>query len=192
MRIAFTGAGGTGKTTLLKEINKYLNITVIKEGIRSWLAFNNINDFKDMNIDDIKRMQSEVMYSKIKEEQSLSSFLSDRTTIDNLVYALRWISSVTFDNDEWYYNYLSDARDHAENTYDIIFVLPWGIIPLDNDGTRSGKKWYQYMIQSLIEHEISKLKNPYIHIVKSVSLKDRVDECINVYNSCYMQNNVIL
>ena len=49
MKIAFSGSGGTGKTTLLKELNKTMYYPVINEGIREWLRLHKFNDFKEMN-----------------------------------------------------------------------------------------------------------------------------------------------
>lgn len=186
MRIAFTGSGGTGKTTLLNIVNEYLKLPVIDENIRPWLKKNGFVEFKDMTFQDVKRMQHEVMYAKIKEEINLNTFISDRTTIDNAMYTLRWVSSLTNEYNDWYKLYLKDARMHARSYYDIIFVLPHGVIQIENDGLRSSKTWYQFLMQELIENEINKLetacRDPYIHHVTSSRLNDRVEECLEIYN----------
>ena len=182
MKISLCGAGGTGKTTLLEEINKTIDYPVIEEGIREWLEYHAFDDFKEMTEEDIKLMQNDVMYSKINREISLNTFISDRTTIDNATYALRWIASLDDKHQVWYKNYLNDAVKHANDTYDVIFFLPVGVFKPKDDGLRSNKLWYQYMMQCIMESLLSGLDKPLIHYIKSSSLQDRVDECFEVMN----------
>ena len=195
MRIAFTGSGGTGKTTLLNAVNLYLNFPIIDEGIRPWLENNGFDEFKEMDINDVQRMQDEVMYAKINEETPLKEFISDRTTIDNAMYTLRWVSSLTNEYDGWYSKYLEDARKHTMLFYDIIFVLPHGAIHIENDGIRSSKTWYQFLMQQLIEKEIdafSTLCYPHTHKIKSLSVEDRVNECLMVYNDIKLKGRAFI
>lgn len=180
MRIAFTGSGGTGKTTLLTEVNKELNLPVIGEGIREWLKNNDFKDFKDMTIHHVVKMQEDTLKRKMDIESELQSFVSDRTTVDNLSYALRWIGSVDTDYDTWMAQYITNAMNHANANYDIIFMLPWGVLPIEKDGTRSSKAWYQYMMQSIIERHIYMLERPYVYEVMKDTVEDRVKECLQI------------
>lgn len=184
MRIAFSGSGGTGKTSLLKAVNRELNFPVIEEGIRDWLESNGFEHFKDMTPEDGIRMQDDNLNRRLDIESSLQQFIGDRTSIDNLVYALRWIGSTSKgDMDQWMASYLSRAMAHAEYNYDLIFILPWGEFPIENDGVRSTKEWYQYMIQSLIEHHLHQLERPYKYEVQKVGFDDRVKECLSIIKS---------
>lgn len=181
MRIAFTGSGGTGKTTLLEEINKELELPVIGEGIREWLSEHGFDDFKDMETTDVVKMQDDTLNRKTQIESELQSFIADRTTVDNMAYALRWIGSEdTGSYDTWMAQYIMRAMNHADSNYDIIFMLPWGEIPIEDDGTRSTKQWYQYMMQNIIERHIYMLERPYIYEVEHVALDDRVRECLKI------------
>ena len=187
MRICLAGSGGTGKTTLLTKLNEDLDYPVIQEGIREWLVNNNFDDFKDMEPSDVVKMQSEVMDGKIRQESKLKDFISDRTTLENLSYGLRWIGSTSNENDEWMETYINRAMDHAKDNYDIVFICPWGIFDIEPDGTRSSKKYYQYMMQAIIEYHLYGLwtsgkSNIHIHKLESVSLAERVAECMLVMN----------
>jgi nicotinamide riboside kinase len=187
VRIAFSGSGGTGKTTLLTEINKELQLPVIEEGIREWLAEHGFADFKDMSFPtDVVKMQTDTLERKMAIESELQSFIADRTTVDNLTYALRWIGSKAkagSDMDAWMGQYIAHCMGHANLHYDIIFVLPWGEIEIEDDGTRSTKQWYQYMIQSIIERHLYMLERPFIYEVMSVELDDRIAECTSMINN---------
>ena len=180
MRIAFTGSGGTGKTTLLTEINKELQLPVIGEGIREWLKEHDFKDFKGMTIHHVVQMQEDTLKRKMDIESELQAFVSDRTTVDNLCYALRWIGSLDPEYDTWMAQYITHAMNHANKNYDIIFMLPWGVVPLEKDGTRSSKQWYQYMMQNIIERHIYMLERPMVYEVMSETLEDRVVECLKI------------
>jgi nicotinamide riboside kinase len=183
VRIAFSGSGGTGKTSLLTELNKELDYPVIGEGIREWLDEHNFDDFKDMALKDVVQMQEDTLKRKMDIESELQSFIADRTTVDNLTYALRWIGSEDKDYDTWMAQYITHAMNHANINYDIIFLLPWGEIPLVDDGTRSTKQWYQYLIQSILERHIYMLERPYVYEVYQTTVEGRVEECLKIINS---------
>ena len=191
MKIAFSGSGGTGKTTLLKELNNTIYHPVIEEGIRSWLRLHKFNDFKEMSIDDIKQMQTDVLDQKIKMENFYNRFIVDRTSIDYFCYALRWIGSENSNNNDFMSGYFKKCINHMK-IYDLVFICPWNAFKIEDDGIRSNKKWYQYMIQSLIEYHLyglllnnSKIK---IHKIQEVELTKRVQECIIVINDLSLAN----
>ena len=179
MRIALIGSGGTGKTTLLHELNKHLKLPVISEGIRPWLKDHGFDDFKEMSLDDVREMQQDVMFDKMREEQSLTSFFSDRTTIDNTCYAMYWLGQKK-EYSKWYQGYFNNAVKHFNCTYDIVIILPWGVIELENDGIRSSNKWYQFILQQMMENMVITHKgvNTTVIKVKSIPLDERVKECI--------------
>ena len=191
MKIAFSGSGGTGKTTLLKELNKTMHYPVINEGVREWLRLHKFNDFKEMNTNDIKQMQLDVLNKKIQLENFYKRFIVDRTTIDNFCYALRWIGSESSEHNDFMSNYFKRCMEHVK-TYDLIFICPWNAFKIEDDGIRSNKKWYQYMIQSLIEYHLYGLllnnEKVKIHKIQEVELTKRINECIMVINDLSLAN----
>ena len=132
-----------------------------------------------MGLDDVRDMQQDVMFSKMKEEQSLVSFISDRTTIDNACYALYWLGQRK-EYSDWYQGYYNKAIKHFSNTYDIVFILPWGEIKLENDGIRSSNKWYQFILQQMMENMANKHQgyDAKVHMIMSRDMESRVRDCL--------------
>jgi len=157
MRIGICGSGGCGKTTLVKAISEELGIPRIDEGVRTWLKKNNIKNLRELSSKDTLRLQEEVLENKIKQENSLGDFIADRTPLDNIAYALRWLSREE-GIEEWFNNYYNKAMNHA-CTYDLIIFLQNGKIPIEDDGVRSTQYWYQEHISITILGLLSKLSN---------------------------------
>lgn len=174
MKIAITGYGGTGKTTLAEALSSNFGYPLIDEGIREFLQETGIKDLRSMPPEETMKMQWWLLNHKISQEEKLDKFIADRSTIDNIAYVLRWCSRQEGLEQE-IDRYIKLAKKYAENTYDLILFLPWGKFKLKEDGIRSVKKWYQYEIDRLLWGLLWKQKVD-IYIVKSSSLKERVVE----------------
>ena len=88
MRIAFFGACGTGKTTLVKSIYEELNLKPLYNNARSIIAGLGIDDVS--NIEPTKRalMLESILISRIMKQIEIldENFISDRSPIDELMY----------------------------------------------------------------------------------------------------------
>jgi nicotinamide riboside kinase len=179
VRIAFTGSGGTGKTTTLKEVNKILKYPVIKEGVREYMAQNNIEHLRELGVDGTMKMQNWLLDEKeVSEKQT--DFIADRTTVDNFVYALEWLGREDELQDE-VSKYRDRCMGHAANHYDLIVIFPWGQFPLEDDGVRSAKPMYQFKVQMLIERLVQQLiGNVAVHMLQATDLDGRVREILRI------------
>jgi len=174
-RIALSGCGGSGKSTLAKALADRLNYPRIDEGVREWMRDNGVTHLREMTPADTLKMQDEMLQKKRAHECALPYFVADRSTADNLAYALRWCAR---DVSEMAINqYKILCQNHAEHNYDLILFLPWGRIPLVDDGVRSANHAYQYEISCLIRGILDDWGMP-VCTVEATSLNDRVDEAI--------------
>lgn len=182
-RIGICGSAGTGKIILSRALSSLLTAPMIKEEVREWLKRWIYNSPGSLNQHESKVMQTELLAQKIDQETSTPSFIADRTTIDNMAYALYWHGRVD-GIDDWLSDYIVKCIEHANKAYNIILVLPWGVVPPEDDGVRSQKPFYQYTIQMLIEGIIS--NHPEIHsktrIIRAWSVEDRIEEVMNYLN----------
>lgn len=120
MRIAFTGASGTGKTTLTDFVALEKDLPINPVGSRSVakdMGFENPYD-----VDKAGRraeFQNRLLREKIEWEAQRPCFVTDRTTLDNLAYAMMHdVHSIDA-------QHLALAIGAFNNNYDFIFYCPY-------------------------------------------------------------------
>ena len=88
MRIYFSGAHGSGKSTLTRYVSEKYDIHMIPEIARMVLSENEYQiDSLRSNIKLVNDYQSKVFYRLLLEEKNRKSFVSDRSAIDSLAYS---------------------------------------------------------------------------------------------------------
>jgi nicotinamide riboside kinase len=104
-----------------------------------------------------------------------SCFISDRSTIDNWVYFMRWSwNSVTVEEAETYYQ---RAKEQAAK-YDLIIYVPIMFDPVD-DGFRWANKTYQEQIDRLLRSTVNEWGlGDRVYEIKSLNLNERLAETI--------------
>jgi nicotinamide riboside kinase len=178
MRIAFTGAGGTGKTTLAKQVSeswglKYLTNTarnVMKErGIANEAAQSLMSD------EALLDLQWAIFSSFKNLRETENAFVSDRLILDNYVYALRRCGSAMSaeTRQEW-------EQAAIEDIYkmDLVFYCPAGMFPLVGDGVRQVEVAHQYLIDSAIygllcKHAFDRMSG-HVYIVNMADPERRI------------------
>ena len=148
MRIGILGAQGVGKTTLAEALSKELEYPLIREVVRDVMKDMGITSPRELK-DDVEKsteFQRACLYRQIEEEGKHKNFVSDRTTIDNAAYWMKWHAhkNPSHVNTEYYQTAWENAKK-----YDLLVYVP-PEIPLVGDGCRSTNKDYQEEMAWLI------------------------------------------
>ena len=146
-RIALSGSAGVGKTTLGKALAERLGVSFIEEGMRERLE-------SGLDLHTLDRDQHRALVEELFDEcwaapegSANVGFVADRSPIDFLAF---WL----------YYGFAADAEptkrfatrcDDAMAALDCVIVLPWGALPLVDDGIRTPNRWRQLHFQALVE-----------------------------------------
>jgi nicotinamide riboside kinase len=163
MRIAFTGAQSTGKTTLLQAVKsneefryKYefideITRRMVKKGLKINEAGGNTTQLLIMN-EHIKNL----LYQNV---------IMDRCVLDGVVYTdwLHWEGKV----EKWVWEYSRNVFDHYVNRYDVIFYLKPEFDIVD-DGVRSVDISFRDEIVQRFERYIKHVKVPTVTLSGTV------------------------
>lgn len=138
-KIGITGSHGTGKTTLAKKFSEEFNLPLISEVARKY-------DIPNTNIEAYCKIQKRLLFNQIEKEAEYQSFVSDRTTIDNLAYWITLCSANALESDNRIY--ISETRQHII-TYDKIYYVPIRF-EIKDDNFRFVSKSFQQTIDDVI------------------------------------------
>lgn len=141
LKIAFAGAGGTGKSSIAQAIRDYY----ISSGCKINYLPSRISDIgKQMGLNHYNAFhpnqcsfQWSILFAQIAKEQALSEngygFVTDRCSLDYIANAIQKIEEKKLNSSLMSY-YFQIAREHAR-TYDLIVF-----IPVEFENTESDKK----------------------------------------------------
>ncbi len=145
-RIAISGSAGTGKTTLGKRLASELGVPFVEEGMRRRIE-------KGFRPHGYGAREWAVLVRDLWEEHRAAEdaaqdgFVADRSSLD---FAAFWLHYGLHEDVEATERFVAEMRAHAER-YDRIVLLPWGAIPLVDDGVRSTNRWTQLRYHSILE-----------------------------------------
>jgi predicted ATPase len=181
MRIAFMGAHGVGKTTLINELKKYFNFPVIPE-----IARQVIQEMKkhplQMTMKERLIFEQEILKRQIELEDKYRSFISDRTVLDIIAYCNLLGLHIHFPDE---YREMKKIAVMQAKNYDVIFFIPvHKDLLLVNDGVRYECESCRYLVDALLkemaeifisEHLVRK-----IYYVDVLELDERVKFVLSV------------
>ena len=157
-RIGFTGAGGTGKTTVLNALdrNEFVkSLPRLSSPTRLVYARWGITEADQLHMtgDEKLRLQMEIFEERVRAEDNVGeTFLSDRTLLDNYAYCL-------FRNYEMIDRHSLDMLESQVRAnlklYTHIFYFPILFDP-PSDGFRQTGYAYNRMIDSIIHAFLSR------------------------------------
>lgn len=153
MRIAFTGASGTGKTSVANQLvskkpQALPSLTVIGVDSRALLDTLSLRRAENINDDQYRVFQTMYFSQKILVEAGETSFLTERSFADGFAY--------------WKLH-CERSASQSENTmihricreqslkYDHHFLFPTGFIPVEDDGYRHRDPEYHERFQALLQ-----------------------------------------
>ncbi|MEW6771820.1 MAG: ATP-binding protein [Bacillota bacterium] len=153
MRIAITGAHGTGKTTLARALSKELGLPLISEQARLVAKEMEINSCEDLlrNPELAREFQERVLEEQIRAQLAHpQGFVSDRCTLDCIAY---WNLYLGDGSDAG--RYFFKARLHAFRRLDLIVYVP-PLVLSGGDGFRLDR--FHAEVDACIQREVGLLQ----------------------------------
>jgi nicotinamide riboside kinase len=148
MKIAFTGAGGTGKTTLAKYIAEKWGVpyvgSVSREVMREMGVESEMAQ-ETMTPEQLLVLQQGIYERRKAKLASLDSYVTDRCALDNYIYGLRRCgpSLTEVVRAEWETKAVKDLYDQ-----DLVFYTPIGLFPVEHDGVRVTDISHQFLMDA--------------------------------------------
>ncbi|MEM6673129.1 MAG: AAA family ATPase [Planctomycetota bacterium] len=149
--LALSGSAGTGKSTLGRRLADELGMTYIEEGMRRRLEAGL----------DLHRLDRGQMLDLVKEiwheqrdaqERAEAGFIADRSSYDFAAFWLHYgLHEGSEDDGSVFHHWCAEGE-----RYDRVILMPWGAIPLEDDGVRSPNRWIQLRFQSTLEGTLAR------------------------------------
>jgi len=150
MKVAFTGAGGTGKSTMAMWLAEQYGIPYVgsvgreafkQMGIESEAAQENMNEQQLLDL-------QWLIFKLLQEKRSVHKhFVTDRLLFDNYVYGMRRCGNIVSEEQrkDWEDKSIEDLW-----AFDLVFYCPTGLFKTEADGMRVAAPGYQSLIDSAI------------------------------------------
>lgn len=163
MKVSFTGAQSTGKTTLLEAIKQNEDFRYRYEFIDE-ITRRMIKKGLKINEDGGNTTQLLIMNEHIKNTLYTDAIM-DRCIIDGVVYT-EWLWKEG-KVEKWVWEYSVNVFNHYKDRYDYIFYLKPEFDIVD-DGTRSINTKFRDEIVGLFDNYIQKVNVPVTNLTGSV------------------------
>lgn len=179
LRIVFVGSHSTGKTTLSSLVSEQLGLVLLPETARSVAAALNLHDLSRLTKEQAAHFQAQVFEAQLYNESCYSSFVSDRSIVDNLAYIV--YHGLHVDDPAFLSTLKMRAQDHIEERpYSLVFFCrPFGEVV--DDGFRFTCPHCQYLVDYIIEGLVRDLISPFCPVVElaTPSLAERKKLCLD-------------
>ncbi len=173
-RIAISGSAGTGKSTLAQRLAAELGVPYIPEGMREYLARTGAS-LHALGMGGLRDLVLALWEErKNAEARATAGFVADRASHD---FAAFWLYYQFAMEDASTEALLSEAL--APGRYDRIYLLPWGAIPLVDDGVRTPNRWAQLHLQLVLEGLLRMHAIPTPRALVALRLDDRIAEVLS-------------
>lgn len=175
MKIGIAGCSGTGKSILAQRLAAELEVPFLpsKEITSDILERDGFDYASGEQVEKFLSTHShqKEILKRTKEQQSIESFVSDRTAIDLASYAI-----MEMEGPLDVQRYIDECAKMA-TSYDYIFFCPWeGREILDNN-KRTLDPWYQFAVHS-VQQEVMGMFNIPRKVLTKSDVGDRVSEAM--------------
>ncbi|RPF49621.1 AAA domain-containing protein [Thermodesulfitimonas autotrophica] len=177
MRIAITGAHGTGKTTLARALSEELGLPLITERARLVARQMEVKTCEELfrNPDLAREFQERVLEEQIRAQLAHpQGFVSDRCTLDCIAYWNLYLG------DEGAERYFFKARLHAYRRLDLIVYVP-PLVLSGGDGFRLGE--HHAEVDACIRRELSLLRGAKVLGLEGVAPGERLAHVLEFVRS---------
>lgn len=167
-RIGLTGSAGVGKTTLALTLAATLGVPVVEEAMRARIR-------AGFSLHSLSRPEHRALLAADAQalgEQAAASpsgFIADRTPLD---FAAFWLCAGYAAEDPAGTQALVRHAAAVVAGWDLVVVLPWGALRLEDDGVRYANPWHQLHVQTVIEGLCAR----YVPAGRLLHLPDTVSE----------------
>ena len=191
--IGFSGAHGTGKTTLLTALNlkNYSGVVVDTESMSRKVQkeLNGADATLESVVSDpanVTRFQERILTEKslhivqiLANTPAASTILTDRTPVDCYAYARMWTERHKFTGwEHWLYTYWTSCIKDMHQ-YERIVLLPPAAFNFVSEGQRADQDTQQQHA-SYCNDFIDSIPLRNVHTVTSLSIEDRVSEMTSI------------
>lgn len=191
MLIAISGSQGAGKSTIIRELEKYGFNSVQRKTSRSVLNDWNVTlDEVNTNYDLSVKFQDELMERKDQDEleavKSNDIWFCERTFADLFVYTLINLGKLN-EYSDWVDDYYEQCKAYSQK-YIAVFYIRGGLFNVEHDGIRGSNKHYSRMVDvSLLDFTQQMIEPRKLLIISEPDLDKRVKKVIDTASYIKLQ-----
>lgn len=179
MLIAISGSQGSGKSTVLSELEKYGYPIVKRKTSRSVLKDWNVSLEEVNNDPNLScNFQTELTDRKYKDEfnalHSDDLEFTERTHADLFTYALINLGKLN-EHSDWLNEYYSDCMMYQAE-YSLVFYLAGGQFQIESDGVRGSNQHYGRMVDLTMFEFTKQMTHPSkMNVIDVLNINDRTN-----------------
>lgn len=173
MKIAVSGGGGTGKTTLINHIATTIRYPVLPDFMDIVLNEFGFKSPKELDDETSRKLRLLTLERKIKAEESEERFLSDKSVVDYHAYWL--LLSAMGATEETNKKFYELTKEHVK-IYDLIIIPSLRDFQNIDNGIRNTNFYHKYRVHTLIKGLYQELKVPFTEY--SLNLQDLPEKVV--------------
>jgi uroporphyrin-III C-methyltransferase len=154
LRIGISGSASAGKSTLAEALARLLKVPCLEEEMRTYLEHGG-ESLADLPRPSREKVILDLWNERRGREQTIPAFIADTSSLDLAACALHYecLSSSSYEL------LFRSAATHLR-LYNAIFLLPWGVLPYEQDGIRPRDPYSELRFQLLIEGLLNQYVEP--------------------------------